>query len=317
MPNYRSHLDSPSKQALQMYLDDLTTPYETEKLSNVEPSKGTIFKHSELRAQAPSNYKMNNNHYEKKEQPETLNEVNLHLQNQNPTPMLSEDEKLIEAKNLVEKANALSTIMLSETNAVAPAIALDMAGQILQESKLLDAENKDETAIEDKEIFMVADNHTKNGLRSDGLSLAESLTDRFQVLLCQICGVTIAIPLVELGSIMQITKFTNQGQKQSWFKGLFVKGDQTYTCIDMSAQIAPHRYEKNDSANEYRYLVQLGKSDYALCCNNVETTLEIEKPDVKWRSDITKQPWLAGMLKDKMCALVDGAEMVRDVLKQH
>ncbi len=36
--------------------------------------------------------------------------------------------------------------------------------------------------------------------------------------------------------------------------------------------------------------------------------------DVKWRGESTKRAWSAGVLKDKMCALVDGARMVQVVL---
>jgi purine-binding chemotaxis protein CheW len=39
-------------------------------------------------------------------------------------------------------------------------------------------------------------------------------------------------------------------------------------------------------------------------------TVELNKSDVKWRNNSNKRPWLAGMVKDRMCALINVAELV-------
>jgi purine-binding chemotaxis protein CheW len=31
----------------------------------------------------------------------------------------------------------------------------------------------------------------------------------------------------------------------------------------------------------------------------------LSKEDVKWRTNDSKRPWLAGVIKEKMCALID------------
>jgi purine-binding chemotaxis protein CheW len=45
-------------------------------------------------------------------------------------------------------------------------------------------------------------------------------------------------------------------------------------------------------------------------CENIVNTVELNKSDVKWRSASGKRPWLAGMVKEKMCALINVAELV-------
>lgn len=349
MPKFRSHLDTPSSKALQLYLDDLIMPdnellpqsfsaedveqtsYKKQTLIDEEKSKRIAdnslndlvdrskYSNTSLNTIAgtninePDSARGDNSAQDGHEKAKWTNYVD-------PIkPTICED-KLNNAKELIEKANAISDLLLTQPKRVNAEQVQELTDGLLQKADPINESEHQSKCDYSKEIQQHADNNTKRQIRSEHLSLYESLPSRFQVLLCDIGSQTLAIPLVELGGIMQVEHFTQRSSKNSWFYGLYVKGEQTFTCINgskyMSASNEASAKVNEEVANcEYKYLVQLGKSEFALCCHNVATTLEVEKQEVKWRQNITKQPWFAGILKEKMHALIDSTEMVKDVLK--
>ena len=145
-------------------------------------------------------------------------------------------------------------------------------------------------------------------------SLKGSLSNKFQVLLCEISSIKIAIPLVELGGIHQISELSQVAQQAYWCAGVLVKDNRNYTCIDACAWLKPHKLI-NDPVDSYKYGLQLGKTSFLLCCNSIKDTVELSKDDINWRENLHTQPWLAGLVRTEMCALIDGAHMVQNVLK--
>ena len=179
--------------------------------------------------------------------------------------------------------------------------------------------NNEKNTTLDKENRVNADiyntrSNNSGQTRKLSISLKDSLPNRFQVLLCDIANVTIAIPLIELGGIHQLTQISSIAKQPSWCRGILIKGSDKFTCIDAAAWLVPKRYAATKLRSEYEFAVQLGKSPYVLCCNSVRATLEVCKDDIKWRDNTTNRPWLSGLLKEKMCALIDGAQMLQDVL---
>lgn len=348
MPKFRSHLDTPSNQALQIYLDDLTMsesvfssePYTDRQLTKIEQERQILSDKSlgELSGNQinfidkndfvdtrTSNIEMdlqNISHIEGQasESQKVAHQTNVYSPSTAQfLKTLAGDEKLNNAQELLERANAISNILLNNPESLTAEQALEVTNGLLHEADLLNKADSQETSFESKEISKDADNHTKRQIRDENCSLCESLPNRFQVLLCDLGEQTIAIPLVELGGIIQVERFTQRSSKRSWYYGLYVKGEQTFTCIDSANYLSGTKHLGTDedrfSDCDYKYLVQLGKSEFALCCRGVASTLEVEKQDVKWRQNVTKQPWFAGILKEQMHALIDGTEMVRDVLK--
>jgi purine-binding chemotaxis protein CheW len=48
-----------------------------------------------------------------------------------------------------------------------------------------------------------------------------------------------------------------------------------------------------------------------MACEQLVDTVELNKSDVQWREQTGKRPWLAGMVKEKMCALINVSELVQ------
>ena len=70
----------------------------------------------------------------------------------------------------------------------------------------------------------------------------------------------------------------------------------------------PERYQAT-MAEGYRYVVTLHNSDWGLCVDAVAGTAVLDPDAVRWRSERSKRPWLAGTVIEKMCALLDPAQL--------
>ena len=235
----------------------------------------------------------------------------------------SQIAKIDDAQRLLQKAQALALLMdnsvISEMSADfslekpyfedAP-VQQDIQKSIQACSQNALKQNNHQEKLTDAEIRDTSVD--LSSIRDTAIGLQEHLEPRFQALLCEVAGLTLAIPLVELGGIHRLSKITNIVGKPCWFLGVLIKGSETFNCIDIAPWLAPQKYTPQlAQSNDYKFAVQLGKTPYVICCNSIDTTIELSKGDVKWRKQNSKQPWLAGLVKQQMCALIDGAKMVQ------
>jgi purine-binding chemotaxis protein CheW len=128
----------------------------------------------------------------------------------------------------------------------------------------------------------------------------------FQALFFVVSGVTFAVPLTELGGIHQITKINTLFGKPEWFAGVMTQRDSQLNVVDTTRWIMPDQ----TAAEPYEYLVMLGNSPWGLACHQLNGTELLQDSRIQWRSSAGKRPWLAGMVKDKMCALLHVQELL-------
>jgi purine-binding chemotaxis protein CheW len=128
----------------------------------------------------------------------------------------------------------------------------------------------------------------------------------FQALYFDVGGLTLAVPLIELGGIHQVDKTTSLIGKPKWFKGVMLYRDQKINVVDTALWVMPEKYdEKLKESLKYQYIIMLNKSSWGLSAENLIDTVTLKQEDVKWIDSPSKRPWLAGLVKDKMCALLD------------
>ena len=143
------------------------------------------------------------------------------------------------------------------------------------------------------------------------VALQDSLDFRFQALFFEVAGLTLAVPLTTLGGIHQIDKISPLFGKPDWFMGVMLHRESKLSVVDSAKWVMPEKYteELAESLN-YRYLIMLGESEWGLASEKLVNTVNLTKDDVKWRGSTGKRPWLAGMVKEKMCALIDVEELI-------
>lgn len=133
----------------------------------------------------------------------------------------------------------------------------------------------------------------------------------FECLLFRVGGLGLAAPLAELGSIYKLdpAELTTIFGQAPWFMGLLpVKGYNVRT-IDAAQVVMPERYTP-ELREQYRYVISLHGSDWGLAVDGVADSVILQPDDVRWRGQRGKRPWLAGTVVERMCALLDVAQLV-------
>ncbi|GFD96878.1 chemotaxis protein CheW [Alteromonas sp. KUL156] len=141
--------------------------------------------------------------------------------------------------------------------------------------------------------------------------LKDTLGFRFQALFFEVAGLTLAVPLTTLGGIHQIEKIGPLFGKPDWFMGVMLHREAKLNVVDSAKWVMPEKYDENLAQSlNYRYLIMLGESLWGLASEKLVNTVNLTADDVKWRESTGKRPWLAGMVKEKMCALIDVEELI-------
>lgn len=123
---------------------------------------------------------------------------------------------------------------------------------------------------------------------------------RFQALFFEVAGMTFAVPLTHLGGIYQLSKLTSLFGKPAWFSGIMTERERQLSVVDTARWAMPGHTQDE----VYQYVVTLGESHWGLACHQLKGTVQLTREQVKWRTTPGSRPWLAGMVKEKMCALL-------------
>lgn len=127
----------------------------------------------------------------------------------------------------------------------------------------------------------------------------------FDVLLFDVAGLTLAVPLIALGQIQPLTDaLTPLFGQADWFMGIQPTPAGKIRTVNTAKFVMPERYDERflDSA---KYVISIAGVPWGLAVDSVKQPVTLAPEDVKWRGERSKRPWLAGMVKERMCALLD------------
>ncbi|GGY67473.1 hypothetical protein GCM10011613_09490 [Cellvibrio zantedeschiae] len=128
---------------------------------------------------------------------------------------------------------------------------------------------------------------------------------RFDVLLFKVSGLTLAVPLISLGQIQPITdELAPLFGQADWFMGFQPTPQGKIRTVNTAKFVMPERYDENFVKNA-KYVVSINGVPWGLAVDSVNQPISLMPDEVKWRSDRSKRPWLAGTVKEHMCALLD------------
>ncbi|REL32626.1 chemotaxis protein CheW [Thalassotalea euphylliae] len=128
----------------------------------------------------------------------------------------------------------------------------------------------------------------------------------FQAMFFDVAGLTIAVPLIELGGIHNVESINSLMGKPDWFKGVMLHREEKINVVDTALWVMPEKCDQQlmDSL-AYQYIIMLSNSQWGLMAEHLVDTVTLEQSDVKWMDSNPKRPWLAGLVKERMCALLD------------
>ena len=126
----------------------------------------------------------------------------------------------------------------------------------------------------------------------------------FQALFFEVNGMMFAVALTELGSIHRLGELNQIVGRPHWYLGLAPLTQYNVDVVDTARWVMANKLTNDNYRANYHYMVMLGNSQWGLACDILHGTQTLLTTDIRWRQQAGKRPWLAGMVKQKMCALI-------------
>lgn len=138
-------------------------------------------------------------------------------------------------------------------------------------------------------------------------AMDEYMAHDFQALFFKVAGLTLAVPLKSLGGIHQVGKISPLMGKPNWFRGIMTERDEKLQVVDTARWVMPEKLTPELEAGiDYQYLITLNDSPWGLLCEELVTSEPLQPQSIQWRKETnSKRPWLAGVVRSRMCALLD------------
>ncbi|UZE25308.1 chemotaxis protein CheW [Pseudomonas sp. B21-056] len=132
----------------------------------------------------------------------------------------------------------------------------------------------------------------------------------FECLLFDVAGLTLAVPLVCLGSIYSLAghELTPLFGQPDWFLGILPSQSGNLKVLDTARWVMPDRY-RDDFRQGLQYVISVQGYEWGLAVHQVSRSLRLDPNEIKWRSHRGQRPWLAGTVIEHMCALLDVSEL--------
>lgn len=134
----------------------------------------------------------------------------------------------------------------------------------------------------------------------------EWAAEPFECLLFDVAGLTLAVPLVCLGSIYPLAgkELTPLFGQPDWFLGILPGQSGNLKVLDTARWVMPERY-RDDYREGLQYVISVQGYEWGLAVHQVSRSVRLDPSEVKWRSQRQQRPWLAGTVIEQMCALLD------------
>ncbi len=129
----------------------------------------------------------------------------------------------------------------------------------------------------------------------------------FSSLLFKVCGLTLAVPLVELNGILPHPgEIPSLPGHAPWFLGLLPHRTKHVGVIDTALLAMPERQRGAPAGSDgRRHILLFDERSWGLTCDSVTKVVTLDPARVRWRTAATRRPWLAGTSIEHMCALLD------------
>ena len=130
--------------------------------------------------------------------------------------------------------------------------------------------------------------------------------ESFECLLFDVAGLTLAVPLVCLGTIHPLagTELTPLFGQPDWFLGILPGQEGNLKVLDTARWVMPERY-REDFREGLQYVISVQGYEWGLAVHQVSRSIRLEPSEIKWRTQRSQRPWLAGTVIEHMCALLD------------
>lgn len=182
---------------------------------------------------------------------------------------------------------------------------------LVPEDKVVKSTEVSQPAHEAVEVDLAYQNALKQSNAPEKQEDKDYRQGDFQAMFFDVAGLLVAVPLVELGGIHKIGKINSLMGKPDWFNGVMLLREEKINVVDTALWVMPEKCdEKLKNSLNYQYIIMLNDSSWGLMAENLVDTTILSQDEVKWLEPNNKRPWLAGLVKEKMCALLDVSALI-------
>ena len=236
------------------------------------------------------------------------------LNNASLLQIAQEAEETVQTKPL-SSAKSSNKDLLEKSKAEKPQVKTEQVNTIHNDT--ISPSIKSKAAIKEPNVDINVKNVDEIKTRKSlgGFTESKPLSYRqgdFQAMFFEVAGLIVAVPLVELGGIHSNNKATPLMGKPDWFKGVMLHRDEKINVVDTALWVMPEKCDQALlSALNYQYIIMLNNSEWGLSAEKLIDTVTLKQEDVKWLDTPNKRPWLAGLVKNRMCALLDVDSLIK------
>lgn len=177
-----------------------------------------------------------------------------------------------------------------------------------------------ETIVEAETVVEEAAEIELEALPEPESEVPEWARERFQCLLFNVSGLSLAVPLVKLNSVIPWSEGVTQTPNQTdWYLGLIQHLQNQIKVIDTALLVMPeNRRDKidTDPDNRFSHILLVDDYQWGLACDSIGEVIWLEKQDVKWRKNKTTRAWLSGTSLEHLCAIMDTEVFAQMLTKQ-
>lgn len=208
------------------------------------------------------------------------------------------DARRVEAKPVLARPLALAEVKAQ----VLPTI--DM--RLPDAAPLIETAVQEPVVVATPEVVVQAERQDESVAAQNQDGRPSWAEEPFECLLFDVAGLTLAVPLVCLGSIYPLAdaELTPLFGQPDWFLGILPSQAGNLKVLDTARWVMPERY-RDDFRDGLQYVISVQGYEWGLAVHQVSRSIRLEPSEIKWRSQRSLRPWLAGTVIEHMCALLD------------
>lgn len=132
----------------------------------------------------------------------------------------------------------------------------------------------------------------------------------FQILLFHVAGLKLAVPLMELSSVIKWTdSVTEMPGHADFYMGILQHLGHKVAVIDTAKMVLPEKQMKKilgkNPRDRVKHIVLIDDYRWGLACDEISDVITLKAEEVRWRTSKTSRNWLAGTVIEHMCALLN------------
>jgi len=206
------------------------------------------------------------------------------------------------------------TVLETETPVVTPVVETPQVETVTEVKTEAPAVEKVDVTPELKEeqdvsIQAQVETQIETEIATDSI-VPEWAIDPFQILLFEVAGLKLAVPLIELSGVIEWTEaVTEMPGHADFYMGILQHLGYKIAVIDTARMVMPAnklaQLAGDEPRDRVKHIVLIDDYRWGLACDKIGEVITLKPEEVKWRTSKTSRGWLAGTVIDHMCALLN------------